>query len=516
MFRYRLTTLAAAAWGALCAAALVLALAPARASAADETPAAAKTAPGKESAPSAATRPPNIILIMPDDVGYGDFGCTGNPVVRTPHVDAFFRQSTRFTDFHVSPTCAPTRCALMTGRHEFKSGVTHTILERERMSLKAVTLPQLLQRAGYATGIFGKWHLGDEAPYQPDRRGFDEVYIHGAGGIGQTYPGSCGDAPGNTNFNPAILHNGVFEKTEGYCTDLFFNAALRWIDRQRVAGAPFFAYIAPNAAHSPLDVPDEYFARYRGKVPDNPAKFFGMIENIDENFGRLLAKLDEWQLADDTLVIFLTDNGGTAGTKIFNAGLRGSKNSPYQGGTQVPSFWRWPGRLPAGRHVDTLAAHIDLFPTLADVVGAPLTPQERGQIEGRSLVPLWQTPTGKWSDRTFVTHCGRWDRGQAAESKYKLCSIRNERFTLVNNAELYDLFQDRGEKTNVIDAHPEVVAELRAAYDAWWNDVLPRLENEDAVGPDVNPFKALYWKQFQLKPDPELLRRMKPDVRSAR
>ena len=201
---------------------------------------------------------------MPDDVGYGDFSCLGNPIVKTPHLDAFWKQSVRFTDFHVSPTCAPTRAALMTGRHEFKSGVTHTIFERERLSLKATTLAQVLKSAGYTTGIFGKWHLGDEAAYQPDRRGFDEVFIHGGGGIGQTYPGSCGDAPGNTYFNPAILHNGTFEKTEGYCTDVFFDQALRWIDARRKAGTPFFAYITPNAAHEPLQCPEDYATRHAG------------------------------------------------------------------------------------------------------------------------------------------------------------------------------------------------------------------------------------------------------------
>src|SRR5436309_375378 len=159
---------------------------------------------------------PNIVLVMPDDVGYGDFACLGNPVIRTPHIDALHARSVRFTDFHVSPTCAPTRTALMTGRHEFKSGVTHTVYERERMSLKATTLAQVLKSAGYATGIFGKWHLGDEDAYQPGRRGFDETFIHGGGGIGQTFPGSCGDAPGNLYTNPAILHNGTFEKTRGY------------------------------------------------------------------------------------------------------------------------------------------------------------------------------------------------------------------------------------------------------------------------------------------------------------
>src|SRR3989442_12629651 len=188
---------------------------------------------------------PNIVLVMTDDQGYGDLGWTGNPIIHTLHIDSFAKESVRFTDFHVSPTCSPTRCALMTGRHEFRSGVTHTIQERERMSLRATTLAQVLKGAGYTTGIFGKWHLGDEDAYQPGRRGFDEVFIHGAGGIGQTYPGSGGDAPGNTYFDPFLLHNGKFEKTEGFCTDVFFAQALRWIDSKRGLPEPFFAYLAP-------------------------------------------------------------------------------------------------------------------------------------------------------------------------------------------------------------------------------------------------------------------------------
>src|SRR5262249_48875430 len=177
-------------------------------------------------------KPPNIILIMTDDQGYGDLGCHGNPHLKTPSLDRLHQESVRFTDFHVSPTCSPTRSALMTGRHEFKNGVSHTINERERLTLTAITLPQVLKRAGYRCGIFGKWHLGDEDDYQPGRRGFDEVFIHGAGGIGQSYSGSCGDAPGNKYFDPVIRHNGKFVKTAGYCTDVFFRQALAWIDER--------------------------------------------------------------------------------------------------------------------------------------------------------------------------------------------------------------------------------------------------------------------------------------------
>ncbi len=455
-------------------------------------------------------RPPNIILVLADDVGYGDFACLGNPIIKTPSVDAFWSQSVRFTDFHVSPTCAPTRSAIMTGRHEFKNGVTHTIFEQERLTPKATTIAQFLQSKGYSTGIFGKWHLGDEAAYRPDRRGFDETYIHGGGGIGQTYPGSCGDAPGNSNINPALLHNGVFEKTNGYCTDLFFKAATSWIDARRRTDKPFFAYIPLNAAHDPHVVPLAYYRQYLGKVPDETAKFYGMIENIDSNFGALLHKLDEWSIAENTLVVFMTDNGGTAGVKVYNAGMRGQKVTPYQGGTRVPSFWRLPSAFKGGVDCRALTAHIDIFPTFAAVAGANLNGEIARQVEGRSLLPLLQDPASSWPRRVLFTHVGRWGRGQAEAWKYKRCSVRDERWTLVNNAELYDLATDPGESKNVIDLHPEVAAALRSEYDRWWESIKPCLVNEDAVGPRLNPFKELYWKQFGGGPDAELLKRMDP------
>jgi arylsulfatase len=446
------------------------------------------------SATAAERARPNIVLVMTDDQGYGDLGCTGNPIIKTPHIDAFAKESLRFTSFHVSPTCAPTRCSLMTGRHEFRSGVTHTILERERMSLKATTVAQALKSAGYRTGIFGKWHLGDEAAYQPGQRGFDEVFIHGAGGIGQSYPGSCGDAPGNSYFDPAILHNGRFEKTKGYCTDVFFGQALTWLEARRKDPAPFIAYITPNAPHAPLQCPEEYARRHRGQVDAGVANFYGMIENIDDNFGALLARLNDWGIARDTLVIFMTDNGGTGGVKVFNAGMRGAKATPYEGGTRVPAFWRWPAGFAGGRDCAALTAHLDIFPTLAQIAGAKVP--EDVKFDGRSLLPLLQNPAANWPDRFLFTHVGRWDKGQAEASKFEKCSVSNNRFQLVNNRELFDLETDPGEKRNVIANHPEDVAGLRAAYDQWWSEILPALENENATGPKVNPFKELYWKQF--------------------
>ncbi len=454
---------------------------------------------GARAAELAGSRP-NIVLVMTDDQGYGDLACHGNPLIHTPNLDRLYRESVRFADFQVSPTCAPTRAALMTGRHEFKSGVTHTIFERERLSLDATTIAQVLKTAGYKTGIFGKWHLGDEPAYQPDKRGFDEVYIHGGGGIGQTYPGSCGDAPNNNYFDPALLHNGRFEKTKGYCTDLFFAQALRWIEQQSRGSAPFFAYICTNAPHSPLVSPgSRYDKLYEGKsigkqkLDADSVAYYSMISNIDDNVGQLLSTLHDLGKDQDTLVLFMTDNGGTQ-TRLFSAGMRGSKASPYQGGTRVPCFWHWPGTLTGGVDIHQLAAHIDVFPTLAALAGAKL-PTDLS-IDGRNLVPLLENPKAPWPDRYVFIHVGRWNRGEVDGAKYINCAVRNGRFRFVNNQELYDLTADPGETTNVIDQHPKIVADMRRAYDDWWSAVRPRMVNEDAIGPKVNPFKELYWRQF--------------------
>lgn len=437
---------------------------------------------------------PNIILIMTDDQGYGELGCHGNKIIKTPNLDKLYTESVRFTDFHVSPTCSPTRAALMTGKHEFRSGVTHTIYERERLSLKSITIAQVLKSAGYTTGIFGKWHLGDEPQYQPDKRGFDEVFIHGGGGIGQTYPGSCGDAPGNTYFNPAILHNGKFEKTKGFCTDVFFAQATKWIEQVKNGKQPFFCYLTPNAPHAPYVCPEKYAEMYRGLgLSSNAVAYYGMISNIDENIGKLMEKIRQWGLEKNTLIIFMTDNGHSIGN-LYNAGMRGMKGTPYQGGTRVPAFFKWKDVLPEGVDVNKLTAHIDIFPTLAEIAGAKIP--DGLKLDGRSLVPLLKNLQAPWDDRFLFIHVGRWDKGKAEESKYRNFAVRNSRFRLVNNKELYDIQNDPGETQNVIDKYPEIVAEMRKAYDKWWEEILPCLENENVIPPPVNPFKELYWKQF--------------------
>jgi len=447
---------------------------------------------------------PNIVLILADDVGYGDLSCHGNPILKTPNLDRLHREGARFTDFHVSPTCSPTRAALMTGRHEFKSGVTHTVFERERLSLKAATLAQELKSASYVSGVFGKWHLGDEEAYQPGRRGFEETFIFGGGAIGAFHPGSGGDVAGNSYFDPIVRHNSAFRRTSGYCTDVFFGQALKWMEAVK-GRRPFFAYIPCNAAHAPLDCPPEYESRYAGKVPPEAAKFFGMIANIDDNVGRLLAKLAAWGIERDTLVIYMNDNGGTAGVKVFNAGMRGSKGTPWLGGTRSASFWRWPGTFAPGDRPQ-LAAHVDVFPTLAELAGAELPGRVTAKLDGRSLVPALRDAAAPWSDRFLFTHVGRWDRGGVAEAKYQGCSVRWRNFHAVMDGkgpgkaprytwELFDVEADPGEKTDLVLAHPDVVRRLDAAYDAWWQSVQPHLENENAPLPPASAFNAAYRKQ---------------------
>jgi arylsulfatase len=433
------------------------------------------------------------VLIITDDQGYGELACHGNPIIKTPNLDRLHAESTRFTAFHVSPTCAPTRATLMTGRHEFRSGVTHTIMQRERLALDAVTLAEILSKAGYQTGIFGKWHLGDEKPYRAAQRGFSESFIHGAGGIGQSYPGSCGDFPNNKYFDPYVLHNERVEKTTGYCTDVFFTEALEWIEANREK--PFYAQIATNAPHDPLICPREYQEPYeRAGLDERTAAYYGMITNIDGNVGRLLNRLDQLGLTENTLVIFMTDNGHAPGN-LYNAGMRGKKGSPYEGGTRVPGFFSWPGRLQSGADIGALSGAVDIYPTLAEICGAEI-PNEPA-LDGRSLVPLLENPKTEWPDRYLITHIGRWETGEAAASKHNQCAVRSQRFRLVNNKELYDVNNDPGEQHNVINQHPDIVAAMRDAYDKWWNEVQPRLVNENVPMAEENAFATLFREQVR-------------------
>jgi len=458
----------------------------------------------------AGTRP-NIILVMTDDQGMGDLSCMGNTVLRTPNLDRFHAMATRFTDFHVSPTCAPTRSAIFSGRHEFRNGVTHTILERERMALSTTTFPQLLRQSGYATGIFGKWHLGDEDAYQPYNRGFSEVFIHGAGGIGQSYQGSCADFPPNREkdgryFDNVILHNDTIVQTQGFCTDVFFQAALGWIKKQHTSGIPFFAYISTNAPHGPMLAPEKYKQRFAKLGWDgNTQGRYGMIENIDANFGLLMRQLDAWQLWDNTLVIFMTDNGqsGRSGklngqrVTMHTAGFKTGKGSPYEGGTHVPAFWYWKGTLSEGVDIPALTAHIDMYQTFCQLAGVTI-PDDIQPIDGRSLLPLLENPRAPWPDRQLFVHQGRWKKGaDPDDSKFKNCAVRTQRWRFVNNRELFDMSVDPYEKVDVATDHPEVIAALRRAYDTWWTETLPLMVNEKAPFAPQQPQAVRYEEQLK-------------------
>lgn len=438
---------------------------------------------------------PNVILVITDDQGYGDVGAHGNSVIQTPHLDDLHAESVRFTNFHVDPTCSPTRSALVTGRYSSRTGVWHTIMGRSIVHRDEVTFADVLGDAGYATGFFGKWHLGDTAPYRPIDRGFQEAVYHGGGGVGQTP-----DYWGNDYFDDTYWHNGTPTPYKGYCTDVFFESALRFIEQQAGQGeGPFFVYLSTNAPHGPFLVDEAYSKPYADKgVPSPMDKFYGMIENIDDNMGRLTGKLDELGIADNTLLIFMTDNGTAAGVtnthptqrvgsknadlirraakeeadgawQGFNAGMRGRKGSEYDGGHRVPFFVRWPGGdTGEPRDIPKLAAHIDVLPTLADIAGVGVLPEL--DWDGTSLLPLIRGM--EWSDRTLVVHSQR----IRFPERWRKSSVMTEQYRLVNGTQLFDVRQDPGQLEDIADANPEVVAALRAEYDSWWNRIDDRFE----------------------------------------
>lgn len=412
---------------------------------------------------------PNIIYVLTDDQGYGDLGCHGNGIIKTPNIDAFYDESVRLTNFHVGPTCAPTRSGLMTGHYANSTGVWHTIGGRSLLRKDEWTLANALQENGYGTGIFGKWHLGDEYPYRPMDRGFDTSIVHGGGGISQTP-----DYWGNDYFDDTYLVNGQAKKFEGYCTDVFFNEASQYIEAQVKLNKPFFCYIATNAPHSPYNVEDKYADPYRGQVPEDRARFYGMISNIDENFGRLKAQLIELGILENTIFIFMTDNGSSCAALMdanefvvegYNAGLRGLKNSAYDGGHRVPFFLSWPAQgIGGGEAINQLTANIDFMPTLLDL--CDIASKEGVGFHGTSLKPLL-LKTGDFKERTIVTDSQRLTN----PCKWRQSSVMTERWRLINGHELYDINKDLEQRHNIASEYPEVVDTLRDSYNQWWDIV---------------------------------------------
>lgn len=411
-----------------------------------------------------ATRP-NVVLIITDDQGYGDLGHTGNPVLQTPHLDRLAAESSNLTDYHVAPTCSPTRAALLTGRWTNRTGVWHTVNGRSMLRENEVTLGQMFKDAGYATGMFGKWHLGDNFPYRPEDRGFSEVYRHGGGGVGQTP-----DLWDNAYFDGHYFHNGRVEAAQGFCTDVFFAEAHRFIRECAEQKRPFLAYIAPNAPHGPLHAPTKYLDLYASQ-PAHLAAFFGMISNIDDQVGATRALLRELGVADNTLFIFTTDNGTASGAKVFNAGMRGAKGSEYEGGHRVPFLAHWPAAGWNRRHVsDTLCHAVDIVPTLLDITGTKAP--DAVKFDGLSLRPLLD-PSGDtrgWPhDRVLVTDSQR----VRDPIKWKQTAVMSGPWRLVNGRELYNIQADPGQERNVMDEHADLTGRMRAFYDAWWAELEP-------------------------------------------
>ena len=436
---------------------------------------------------------PNVVFVLTDDQGYGDLGCHGNDVIGTPNVDRHHADGVRFTDFHVGTTCAPTRAGLLTGHDCNSAGVWHTIGGRSLLREDEWTLADALREAGYRTGHFGKWHLGDSQPFRPHERGFERTIYHAGGGIGNT-----GDPWGNDYFDDTYYVNGEPERFAGYCTDVFFREGLRFIEEHREE--PFFCYIATNAPHSPLNVEPRYVEMYREAVPhEDRARFYGMITNIDENFGALTRALEELGLADDTIVVFMTDNGTAAGVELdarehpregpgsFNAGMRGRKGSPYEGGHRVPFLLRYPGGgAVGGRDVDTLTSYVDFMPTILDLCGLGV-PAGRS-FHGSSLLPLIRGEAGgDWAQRIVVSDTQR----IARPMKWRKSAVMRGPWRLVNGTELYDLKRDPGQRSDVAAANPSLVADLRAGYDRWWERVSEQFDRDAAivVGADAEPVR---------------------------
>ncbi len=466
------------------------------------------------------TQKPNVVLIMTDDQGYGDLGCHGNPILKTPELDKLHSESIRFTDFHVSPFCTPTRAALLTGNHPAYTGAFRTSSGRTMMHPDEKTIAHLFSENGYVTGMVGKWHLGDNAPHRPQDRGFQDVLWHKAGGVGQA-PDYWGNDYFDDTYERATVGNkkGTFEKFEGYCTDVWFREGIRFVEenhtrsttstssgqassrlRQGYGGQagqedkPFFLYLALNAPHGPYLVPDEWAEPYRDNEDVVNANFYGMIANIDHNMGILRKRLEELGLAENTILIFMTDNGTSAGFELdrkdpefgpldslpvrgYNAGMRGRKSSVFEGGHRVPFFIYWPkGGLTGGKDIDTLAAHIDVLPTLAELcdIQIPDTFDE----DGISLKPLLDGNEETWKRTHHVVQYHGGAYGNAMPPGPLAYSVvMTERWRLVSSdgRYLFDIEADPAQKNNVASEHPEVVERLLGLYDPFWERVSPRM-----------------------------------------
>ena len=426
---------------------------------------------------------PNVVIVITDDQGYGDLSCHGNPVLKTPNIDALFSESVRLVDYHVAPTCSPTRAALQSGHWTNRTGVWHTIMGRSMLRENEPTIGQVFKDAGYATGMFGKWHLGDNYPFRPEDRGYTEVLRHGGGGVGQTP-----DYWDNAYFDGSYWHNGTPTPAKGFCSDVFFNCAKKFIKTQKESGTPFLAYVSTNAPHGPLHAPKSYSEPYLKNHPLGLANFYGMIANIDDNVGKMRAFLKEEGLTENTIFIFTTDNGTAGGDKIFNANMRGKKGSQYDGGHRVPFFMHWPaGDLKAAVDVQPITHAVDILPTLIDL--CEIAPPVGIDFDGKSISSLLRgehDASVKWDERMLITDSQR----VKDPIMWKSSAVMTSKWRLIDGEKLYDIKSDPGQKQDVASAFPAEVRRLRDFYQGWWEELQPTFKQETSIylgHPNENP-----------------------------
>lgn len=394
---------------------------------------------------------PNVLLIITDDQGFGDVASHGNSEIQTPVHDRLASEGVRFDRYYVSPVCAPTRAALLTGRYHPRTSVHGVTRGHEVMRDDEVTIAEVLKANGYSTGAFGKWHNGESYPHHPNGQGFDE------------FIGFCA-GHWNNYFDTPLERNGEVFQSEGFIIDTLTDYAIDWIQKQNEANQPWFCYLPYNTPHTPWQVPEKFWKKYQGKgLESTTACAYAMVENIDFNMGRLLASIDEMQQRENTIVVFMTDNG--ANTDRFNAGMRGRKGSNHEGGTRVPLFIRYPNVIPEGLKVKEISAHIDILPTLVELTGSNSIPTK--PLDGKSLVPLIHKQTGSvnkiWPERTLFTV---W-KGKGAARTQKWRAVDGGKSGWI----LFDMQNDPDETKNVAEKNSQVLNELVKSYEQWWAEV---------------------------------------------
>ncbi len=432
---------------------------------------------------------PNVIIIITDDQGFGDLGYTGNPHVKTPNIDAFAHESIRFNNFYVSPVCAPTRASLMTGRYSLRTGIRDTYNGGAIMSANEVTIAEMLKQAKYKTGIFGKWHLGDNYPSRPMDQGFDESLIHLSGGMGQVGDFTTYFKGDKSYYDPVLWHNGQQQAFEGYCSDIFADKAIAFIEENHQK--PFFCYLSFNAPHTPLQVPDKYYQMYEDIDPstgfendtrpfvkmsdknkEDARKVYAMVTNIDDNIGKLLQKLDDLKISENTLVVFMTDNGPQQIRYV--AGMRGRKGSVFRGGVRVPFYLRYPAKWNGNKDIETTTAHMDVLPTLSEICGVKM-PEDR-KIDGKNLVPLLNEQKVSWEDRSLFFYWTRrypelYQNMALQKGSYKLAAYVNYD-SPIDDYDLFNIQEDPYEQNNLLPESKEKAVSLKVEMDLRYNELI--------------------------------------------